>query len=128
MKKERDINHLYIEYIRMMDPTEYYYATKIIGSWEQWEEFCKDNIVVVSLWRRELEAKIKSSCLQYILEASRGETRDALQAAKYLIESPWLKEEAKRGRPSKLDVEMETKRMAEDIQRVAEDYKRISDV
>lgn len=121
-----DYDKLYTEYIRMQDPTEYYYATKIIGSWEKWEQFIKDNTSLVSLWRRELEAKIKSSCLQYILEASRGENRDALQAAKYLIESPWLKEEAKRGRPSKVEIENETKRMAEDIQRVADDYLRIS--
>ena len=110
----------------MMDPTEYYYATKIIGSWEKWESFVNNNTALVALWRRELEAKIKSTCLQYILEASRGETRHALQAAKYLIEAPWIKEDSKRGRPSKSDIENETKRMAEDIQRVAEDYKRIS--
>lgn len=128
MKKEYNINSLYIDYIRMMDPTEYYYATKIIGSWEEWEAFVSDNTALVALWRRELEAKIKSSCLQYILEASRGETRDALQAAKYLIESPWLKEDSKRGRPSKVDIENETKRMAEDISRVAEDYQRIHKV
>lgn len=110
----------------MSDPTEYYYATKIIGSWELWEEFIIANGALVNSWRRELEAKIKSNCLLYILEASKGENRDALQAAKYLLETPWLKEESKRGRPSKLEVDNETKKMADDILRVAEDYKRIT--
>jgi len=117
---------LYKEYIRYLDPTEYYYATKVIGSWEQWESFVRDNQELVALWRRELEAKIKSMCLSHIIETSRGETRDSLQAAKYLIDAPWLKEESKRGRPSKVDIEMETKQIAADIVRVQEDYKRIN--
>jgi hypothetical protein len=121
-----DTTELYTQYIRMEDPTEYYFATKVVGSWELWEEFCNKNINLVALWRRELEAKIKSSCLQYILEASKGETRDALQAAKYLIDAPWNKEESKRGRPSKEDILNETNRIVEDMKRVEDDYKRIT--
>lgn len=111
----------------MLDPTEYYFAKEYLGSWLKWEEFVKDNDSVVSLWRRELEAKIKSMCLSHIIETSRGETRDSLQAAKFLLDAPWIKEESKRGRPSKVDIEMETKQIASDIIRVQEDFKRIND-
>jgi hypothetical protein len=121
-----DIDVLYTEYMRYMDPTEYYFATKVVGSWPQWEEFVKANTSLVSLWRRELEAKIKSMCLSSILETSRGETRDSLQAAKFLLDAPWIKEDTKRGRPSKEDIEMETKQIATDILRVQEDFKRIN--
>lgn len=126
IKDSLNIETLYTEYMRYMDPTEYYFATKVVGSWPQWEEFVKANTSLVSLWRRELEAKIKSMCLSSIIETSRGETRDSLQAAKFLLDAPWIKEESKRGRPSKEDIEMETKQIASDILRVQEDYKRIN--
>lgn len=121
-----NINYLYEEYMRLMDPTEYYFATKVMNSWANWESFTVSNKETVEAWRRELEAKIKSMCLANIIETSRGETRDSLQAAKFLLDAPWIKEESKRGRPSKLDIEMETKQIANDILRVQEDFKRIN--
>ncbi len=122
-----NIDTLYKEYIRKLDPTEYYYAIDIFGSWSNWESFVSSNKDLVSSWRREMEAKIKSMCLLHIIETSRGETRDSLQAAKFLLDAPWIKEETKRGRPSKEDIEMETKQIANDIIRVQEDFKRIND-
>lgn len=118
---------LYHQYMQMMDPTEYYFATKIVGSWKQWEEFVRENKEEVDSWRREMEAKVKSMCLSHILETSRGETRDSLQAAKFLLDAPWIKEESKRGRPSKEEIAAEIKQTTDQLLRVQEDYKRITD-
>jgi hypothetical protein len=38
-----NIEYLYKEYIRALDPTEYYYATNIFKSWVNWEKFIDDN-------------------------------------------------------------------------------------
>ena len=120
-----NIEELYKNYINMLDPTEYYYAIKYLNSWSNWEAFCLSHPDEVGLWRRELEAKIKSMCLSHIIETSRGETRDSLQAAKYLLETPWVKDESKRGRPSKVEVQNELKNQAETYQRIQADLLRM---
>jgi hypothetical protein len=73
-----------------------------------------------------LEAKIKSMCLSHLIETSKGETRDAIQASKFLLDAPWVKEENKRGRPSKVEIDNEIKSQAEMHQRIQEDLDRIS--
>lgn len=71
-----------------------------------------------------LLAKLKANCLDRIIETSKGETRDALQANKYLLEfSP--KDDTKRGRPSKQDILVEAKKIAEDNVLLEESYDRL---
>jgi hypothetical protein len=120
-----NIEEYYTKYIQELDPTEYYYATRVFGSWSLWEQFVDDNKDLVNSWRRELEAKIKSMCLSSLIETSRGETRDALAAAKFLLDAPWVKDENKRGRPSKMEIDNELKSQAEIHQRIKEDLERI---
>jgi hypothetical protein len=98
-----ELHKLKEDYLRTNDPTEYFFVVKYIGTWDLWESMCNDIAYkpIIESWRRELEAKIKSDAMSRILEAARGETRDALQANKFLLDSPWIKEANGRGRPSK---------------------------
>lgn len=115
------------KYILMCDPTEYYFATRVIGDWDQWEEICnnKDIRPTIEQWRRELESKIKSDSLARIIDAAKGETRDALAANKFLLDIPWLKEDSRRGRPTKLDVLSEAHKIASEEHTVVSDYNRL---
>lgn len=120
-----DIEELHSKYIKALDPTEYYYAIDNFQSFRNWETFYENNKDIVDAWRRELEAKIKSMCLSQLIETSRGDTRDAIQASKFLLDAPWIKEESKRGRPSKMEIENELKSQAEVHLRIKEDLERI---
>ncbi len=114
--------------MRIGDPTEYTFVTRYIGTWDIWESMYSSSNnyrVIIDAWRRELEVKIKSDAINRIIDAAKGETRDALQANKYLLDTPWLKEESKRGRPTKQDVLSEANKIAVDEQRIAEDFKRV---
>jgi hypothetical protein len=115
------------DYLRTNDPTEYFFVVKYIGTWDLWESMCNDINYkpIIESWRRELEAKIKSDAMSRILEAARGETRDALQANKFLLDSPWIKEANGRGRPSKQEVASEANKIAMEEQRITQDYKRV---
>lgn len=121
-----DLNTFYAEYMRKLDPTEYYYATDTFGSWQAWEAFVSKNRDTVESWRREMEAKIKSMCLAQIIDKTRDDTRDSLQAAKFLLDAPWISTESKRGRPSKVDIENEMKTIIENEKRVQEDFLRFT--
>lgn len=115
------------DYLRISDPTEYFFVSRIGLSWERWEELYNDLKYkpTIELWRRELEAKIKSDAMARILDAAKGETRDSLQANKFLLDSPWVKETTGRGRPSRQDVLSEANKIAVSEQRIADDYKRV---
>lgn len=123
-----DLDQLRVDYLRYEDPTEYYFAIKTMGSWRQWELFCVSNKEYVDDLRRELEAKIRSDALLSIMEASKGSTRDALVANKYLLELPWIKKGSKRGRPTKEEIMLETKKLAEDSKQIADDLNRLNTV
>lgn len=115
------------DYLRISDPTEYFFVSRIGLSWSTWEDLCNDIKYkpIIELWRRELEAKIKSDAMARILDAARGETRDALQANKFLLDAPWVKETNGRGRPSKQEIMSEANKIAVTEQRIAEDYQRV---
>ena len=120
MNGEMDLDNLRIEYLRYNDPTEYTFANKVIGSWSNWEKLREKNKDIIDSWQRELEAKIKSNAISMIFEVAQGETRDALSANKLLLDCPW--KESTRGRPSKLDIQTETKRIVDDSLKTEEDY------
>lgn len=124
----KELQALKDSYIRLSDPTEYYFAIRTIGTWEEWEALCDnpDFKSTIEGWRRELEAKIKSDSLARIIDAAKGETRDALQANKFLLDTPWLQNTATKGRPSRLDILSEAHKLAMNEQKIAQDYERIN--
>lgn len=107
---------------------EYRFAIRHLGSWTAWEALSneEDNIPIIDGWRRELNAKLKSDSLRRIMQAAQEETRDALQANKFLLEAPWNKDEKKRaGRPSTESIKQEAERLVDQKEKTNEDYLRI---
>lgn len=123
---DEEIDKLYPFFMSTLDPTEYKFAIKHVGSWELWQTMLKIPRVKtqVDKWRRELDVKIRSEALARILEASQGETRDALGANKYLLEANFLGKE-KVGRPSKEAIATEAKKIVARNEQIIEDHKRL---
>jgi len=111
----RSMRRMYLEY---SDPTEYEFATAVLGSWDHWTELCDTAWFspYVSKWRDELEVKVRSQAIKALQE--HGKTKEG--AAKYLAEAGW-KPKRKAGRPTKAEVEGERKRQAF-IDRELEDF------
>jgi len=114
------------DYILIGDPTEYRFAIKCYGSWAKWEELTQlpEAAPVIGQLRSELAQKLSSEALSRILEAAKGETRDALGANKYIYEV-LSKEEKKVGRPSKEAIFKEAQRLHEEDKLREEAYQRI---
>ena len=123
---DEEVDKLYPFFMSTLDPTEYKFAIKHVGGWEVWQAMLKIPRVKtkVDKWRRELDIKIRSEALARILEASQGETRDALSANKYLLEANFLGKE-KVGRPSKEAIATEAKKIVARNEQIIEDHKRL---
>lgn len=126
LKKEKWYPSLYKLYILAGDPTEYSFAVKHLDGWQHWQELtqCTWFQEYVLAWRLELETKLRSEALAKIMVASKGTTRDAFQANKYLTDRAW-KDKATKGRPSKDNIRREAVRIASEEQRITDDAKRI---
>jgi hypothetical protein len=130
----KDFDHkgypsLYRLYMEEADPTEYLFATKHLESWEHWLALCEAPWFKkhVHRWRQELELKAKAQAIAVIVKASKGDGRDAVQAAKYLAEKGWDKSPTSRGRPSKDQVNEAARDIAHDSLRLEEDFQRITE-
>lgn len=112
-------------YLLIGDPTEYRFALKCAGGWKAWEILSNSEEwkETVADWRSELAAKLRSEALARIIETSKGETRDAINASKYIYEA--LADKDKVGRPSKESIKLEAKKLVQDRDRIAEDYERV---
>lgn len=115
-------------YMEADDPTEYAFATAHLGSWSHWLQLreCSWFKPLLERWREELHLRAKAIALAKIKKTAAGDTRDALNAQKYLIEKGYEKTPATpRGRPSKDQINGEAKLIAEDRQRVENDLARL---
>lgn len=126
--KGKNYPSLFKLFIEANDPIEYLFATTHLDSWNHWETLCEATWFkpYVERWRRELELKIKATALSKIQAEARTGGRDSLRAHTYLLEKKWSPEPSKgRGRPSKEDIKRAADEMAETINSVDEDWKRI---
>jgi len=116
-------------YLSYSDPTEYRFSTEVLGSFQHWNVLCacvwfKPHI---EEWRRELDAKIKSSTVvaaRSILEDPNASESSRLQAAKFLADHGW-ETKAKKGRPTKKQVAEAAREQAEHSDFLEDDYARI---
>lgn len=118
------------QYLRYGDPTEYSFIKNCIGSIDQWDTIVnsKEGAPIIAKWREELALKLSSEAFSRILEASRGETRDALGANKYIYEAlSSQKEDKKVGRPSREAIAKEAHRLVEDDKQREEALQRLQD-
>ena len=103
-------------YLECADPTEYTFATTHLLGWRHWQRICENKVLArhVEEWRDELEVKLRSKA---ILDAVHAAKTGNFQAAKWVADRGWANKGA--GRPSKSDVERETKIQS----RIDEEYK-----
>lgn len=102
-------------YLNANDPSEYQVALDMVGSWEHWKRLCECDWFMehVIKWREELELKLRSSALKAIVNQSVKDGKEAVSAAKYIVEGGWKGVGNKRGRPSKEEVKREARIQAE---------------
>lgn len=102
-------------YMNANDPSEYQVAIDMVGSWEHWKRLCECDwfMECVTRWREELELKLRSNALRSIVNQSLKEGKEAVSAAKYIVEGGWKGSQNKRGRPSKDEIKREARIQAE---------------
>jgi hypothetical protein len=102
-------------YLEMADPTEYAFATEYLLNWRHWQRICENKVLGrhIDEWRDELEVKLRSKA---ILDAIHAAKDGNFQAAKWVADRGWSTKG--RGRPSKEEVERETKIQA----RISDEY------
>lgn len=110
-------------FIEMEDVGEYLFACEYLLGWDHWQRLCANKQVAehIDKWRHELELKLRSQAIMEIRAKSKMEK--GINAAKWIAEKGWDKRQA--GRPSKAEVERETRVLADLNQMFADDVKRI---
>ena len=108
---------LYLAYLEADDLTEYEFATAKLDGWAHWEALCSCSWFkpYVARWRTELKLKHKAQALKRIIAESRGSSRNAFTANKFLVTDGWVEQEekSKRVRPSKKEIEDEKRNILE---------------
>lgn len=113
-------------YLEMEDPTEYEFAKKYFFSWQHWLKICANKQLrenYINAWREELEIKLRSQGIKKMVLKSGSDTRESMQASKWLAERGWDKRRA--GTPSKAEVARETKIQAGINSEIDTDYERL---
>lgn len=90
-------------FLEESDPTEYQFATKYLAGWSHWQRICNNKVLAVHVaeWRAELELKLRSEGVQWILKSARK--KQNWLAAKFLAEKGWEVRQA--GRPSQVEID-----------------------
>ncbi len=113
-------------YLDMEDPGEYEFATTYLLGWNHWMRLCANKEVNkhVEEWRTELEIKLRSKAIKNIL--AKTQVEQGINAAKWIAEKGWDKRKA--GRPSKEEIERETKVQMDLDKQFAEDLRRLKEL
>ena len=96
---------LYKLYMRYDDPTEYQFATEVLGGWEHWKAFQKTPQLAKRLvkWREETSVRTMYNSVQNIITQSNDVEKPSFQANKFLVDKGWIPKAPTKGagRPSK---------------------------
>ena len=108
-------------YLEMEDPTEYSFATEVLGSYDHWKKLSSLKWFRSHLldWRKELELRIRAKAIRSV--ASHAENKP--DAAKWLAECGW--KEKRRGRPTKQEKDKQELLEKELSSFVKDDYDRL---
>ncbi len=118
-------------YMEAGDLTEYQFAITHLDCWEHWEKLCNCTWFQehIELWRRELSLKLKSEAVLRVLEEARKGGKNSFACNKWIVDKGWVGSEevkaAKRGRPSKAEVNAEVQKQIDRNKQVEEDFERI---
>lgn len=101
-------------YLEFGDPNEYLFAKHHLYDWGHWQRMCKNKVLRphIDQWREELNLQLMSEGIQQLISIAVDDEKPSYQAAKYLADGGWIKNEV--GRPSKEQVEGELKRRADE--------------
>ena len=113
-------------FMELGDPTGYKWATQYLGDYNHWVRLMKTSWFpeVVETWKENLATKLRSEALEKVREIAKGDSSQALPAAKYLAEEGW-QPKATKGRPSKEMVDKELKQLTAAAQAHDDDAVRI---
>ena len=119
---------LYRLYMECEDPTEVSFVEKYLDSWDHFEMLlaCEWFQPKIERWRRELNLRLRAKALNNIREIAARPGKEQLNANKYLLN--WLETPAgasKRGRPTKVAIEAEAKRLASSNRQIEDDHSRL---
>lgn len=102
-KKFLSLKKLYLD---MADPTEYDFAEAYLCGWRHWKRLVENQVIGkhIEEWREELEQKLRAQAVRGMASAA---ATGNYQAIRWLADRGWNTRGA--GRPSKADVERETR-------------------
>lgn len=125
----RKLIEVHSTFLECDDPTGYTWAMKYLEDYEVYKRLLKYDWFSTKINQlcEEIVRRKKAKAftrLEQILED--GNDSQALAAARYILEEGWEKSPAKRGRPSKAEVEGERKAAARLTKEEQEDADRIS--
>jgi hypothetical protein len=120
------LHRLFVEF---GDPTEYLFACHYFLNYAHWCDVRAHALVAPYLdqWRDELTMKIKADAILSIVKASKGESKDAITAARWLLQTDTWAQDARRtprGRPSNKNKELSSTPLKNDLQ-IKDDLQRI---
>jgi len=89
-------------YLEAEDPTEYDFASTHLLGWRHWQRLCENKQIrkYIDEWREELEYKLRSKAVKYMLTSA---NTGNYQAAKWFADKGWAQRAA--GRPTKEELE-----------------------
>lgn len=83
---KKNLKELKESYLNSGDITEVKWATENFGSYENWLAFVDKNHNVISMWRKELELRLKNEAYSTVIATMREGGKESLQAAKFLLQ------------------------------------------
>lgn len=114
-------------YIEMADVSEYEFALKYFGSWKHWKMISEGNWFkeYITPMREELATKLMALSIKRIAALAEGDTRDAFQANRYLLDKGWITKVGPKGRPSKESVRKEAEALFKEKDEFDQDFQRL---
>lgn len=114
-------------FVALRDPTGYKWAMEYLGDWRHWERLLPLPwfAEAVETWRHNLRLLLQAEAIARIQMIAEGDSAQSLAANKYIAEEGWKDKGAGRGRPSKLELSAEMKRLTQAAKTVEDDASRI---
>lgn len=119
---------LYRLFMAKNDPTEYLFAMEYLDGWSHWTALSQASFFIpyVTRWREELELRFRANALVTINQIASTGSREALQAAKYILDGGYTKKSRTgAGRPSKAEIANTASEIIAERKRQEEDYLRV---
>lgn len=114
-------------YIEAADVSEYDFALKYFGSWKHWKMISDANWFkeYITPMREELATKLMSLSVKRIAQLAEGDTRDAFQANRYLLDKGYIAKVGVKGRPSKEAIQREAEALFKEKDGFNDDFQRL---